>query len=202
MARKKTITRTQILSAAYALVVEEGFKHFTARNIAKRMGCSTQPIYLEFKNMADLKQAVLNEIKETLNTKMSRRFTTDPIVDLGLAYINFALENPALYRAVFIEDHFGVQDMREFALKTALTRLNDYAPAANITEEQKQNTITGLWIVATGIANLMAPNFIEISREQMIEILQAVIHDFIVNKRFAADAVKLDLRQALKRAIE
>ncbi len=46
----------------------------------------------------------------------------------------------------------------------------------------------------------MAPDFIEISREQMIEILQAVIHDFIVNKRFAKDSVKMDLREALKKA--
>ena len=200
MARKKTITHDQILNAAYALVVEEGFKHFTARNIAKRMGCSTQPIYLEFTNMADLKQAVLDEIKETLQTKMSRRFTTDPIVDLGLAYINFVLDNPALYRAVFIEDHFGVEDMREFAFTTAIERLDQYAPAEQISEEQRRNTISGLWIVATGIANLMAPDFIEISREQMIEILQAVIHDFIINKRFAKDSVKMDLREALKKA--
>ncbi|MFD1393287.1 TetR/AcrR family transcriptional regulator [Lacticaseibacillus jixianensis] len=200
MARKKTITRDQILSAAYALVVEEGFKHFTARNIARRMGCSTQPIYLEFTNMADLKQAVLDEIKDTLSTKMSRRFTTDPIVDLGLAYINFALDNRALYRAVFIEDHFGVEEMREFAFNTAFERLERYAPAEAISEEQKRNTISGLWIVATGIANLMAPNFIDISREQMIDILQAVVHDFIVNKRFGPDAVKMDLHAALKRA--
>ena len=54
MARKKTITHDQILNAAYDLVVEQGFKSFTARNIAKKMNCSTQPIYLEFKNMAEL----------------------------------------------------------------------------------------------------------------------------------------------------
>ena len=56
MARKKTITHDQILNAAYDLVVEQGFKSFTARNIAKKMNCSTQPIYLEFKNMAELKR--------------------------------------------------------------------------------------------------------------------------------------------------
>lgn len=197
MARKKTITRDQILGAAYDLVVEEGFKSFTARNIAKRMGCSTQPIYLEFQSMGDLKESVLTEIKTTLKTKMARRYTEDPIVDLGLAYINFALENRPLYRAVFVEDHFGVENMREYAMTTAAERLRGYEPAREISKAQQRNTISGLWIVATGIANLMAPGFINISREQMIDILKAVIHDFIVNGRFSDSATMIDLKEEL-----
>lgn len=197
MARKKTITKDQIFTAAYDLVVEEGFRSFTARNIARRMNCSTQPLYLEFKSMGELKQAVMAEIKTTLETKMGKRFTDDPIVDLGLAYINFALENRQLYRAVFVEDHFGVEEMREYAILTALRRLQAYAPAAHITEAQQRNTISGLWIVATGIANLMAPGFIDITREQMIDILKAVIRDFIVNGRFSDEATVVDLAREL-----
>ncbi|MBP6359919.1 MAG: TetR/AcrR family transcriptional regulator, partial [Enterococcus sp.] len=33
MARRKTITRDQILTAAYQVISEKGFSHFTARNI-------------------------------------------------------------------------------------------------------------------------------------------------------------------------
>lgn len=177
-----------ILDSAYGLVVEEGFVHFTARGIAKRMGCSTQPLYLEFKSMGDLKQAVMDKIKEALVMSLSRRFTADPIVDLGIAYVYFALEHAPLYRAVFIEDHFGVDTMREFAITAALKRVADYAPAAHLDDDQRRNTITGLWIVATGIANLMAPGFITVTREQMEDILRAVVHDFIVNGRFSASA--------------
>ncbi|WP_049218827.1 TetR/AcrR family transcriptional regulator, partial [Enterococcus avium] len=53
--RRKVYTKDQILKAAYEVVENEGFSGFTARNIAKKMGISTQPIYLEFKNMSDLK---------------------------------------------------------------------------------------------------------------------------------------------------
>ena len=34
MARKKTITKEQILAAAYEVAATEGFTRFTARNIA------------------------------------------------------------------------------------------------------------------------------------------------------------------------
>ncbi len=42
--RRKVYTKDQILKAAYDVVAKEGFKGFTARNIAKKMGISTQPI--------------------------------------------------------------------------------------------------------------------------------------------------------------
>ncbi|WP_461226826.1 TetR/AcrR family transcriptional regulator [Lacticaseibacillus suihuaensis] len=197
MARKKTITRDQILTAAYELVVEEGFKRFTARNIARRMACSTQPIYLEFANMAELRQAVVDQIKQTLTSKLSRRYTTDPIVDLGLAYINFALDNQALYRAVFVEDHFGIAAMRAYALDHAIAKLDGYPPATKLSRTQRQNAVTGVWIVATGIANLVAPGFIDISPEQMIAMLKAVTCDFINNDRFGEQAVGIDLTAAV-----
>lgn len=69
MARKKTITKEQILAAAYEVAATEGFTRFTARNIANKMNCSTQPIYLEFKNMDDLRQALLNKSMIICNTK-------------------------------------------------------------------------------------------------------------------------------------
>ena len=66
MARKKTITRDQILEAAYTVVSTEGFSRFTARNIAAKMNCSTQPIYLEFQNMEDLKMALIRKVHDHL----------------------------------------------------------------------------------------------------------------------------------------
>ncbi|WKF85577.1 TetR/AcrR family transcriptional regulator [Lacticaseibacillus pantheris] len=185
MARKKTITRDHILNAAYNLVIAEGFKRFTARNIAASMGCSTQPIYLEFANMADLRQAVVDRIKSELTERFQKTYTDDPLIDMALTYIDFAIENNSLYQSVFVEDHLGVDDMRQFAMSAALKRLDQYDSVKNLTETQKNNVITGAWIVATGIADLMSAGFIHISHAQMIDILQSVLKDFIENKRFS-----------------
>lgn len=185
MARKKTITRDHILNAAYNLVIAEGFKRFTARNIAASMGCSTQPIYLEFANMADLRQSVVDRIKSELTERFQKTYTDDPLIDMALTYIDFAIENNSLYQSVFVEDHLGVDDMRQFAMSAALKRLDQYDSVKNLTETQKNNVITGAWIVATGIADLMSAGFIHISHAQMIDILQSVLKDFIENKRFS-----------------
>lgn len=188
MARHKSITRDQILNAAYKLVVAEGFSKFTARNIAAQIGCSTQPIYLEFDNMAELRNAIMDRIKAELTEKFDKVYTHDPIIDMALTYIDFALENHNLYQAVFVEDHFGVDDMRQFAISAALNRFESREEAKNLSATQKNNIITGLWIVATGIADLMTSGFVSMSHAQMIDILQTVINVFIENGSLSGHA--------------
>ncbi|WP_155286503.1 TetR/AcrR family transcriptional regulator [Lacticaseibacillus zhaodongensis] len=187
MARHKTITREQILESAYTLVVEQGFKRFTARNIAAEIGCSTQPIYLEFNNMAELRDAVMERIKQELTEKFNKVYTNDPVIDMALTYIDFALENHNLYQAVFVEDHFGVDDMRSFSINAAQKRLENYEAVQHLSAAQKNNIISGLWIVATGIADLMTSGFISMSHAQMIDVLQVVIQEFIENGRLSGN---------------
>ena len=49
MARKKTITKEQILAAAYEVAATEGFTRFTARNIANKSGSKVSKL-----NVAEL----------------------------------------------------------------------------------------------------------------------------------------------------
>lgn len=200
MARHKTITREQILESAYRLVVEQGFKRFTARNIAAEIGCSTQPIYLEFSNMAELREAVMDRIKQELTDNFDKVYTNDPVIDLALTYIDFASENRNLYQAVFVEDHFGVDDMRAFAISSAMKRLDKHPEIGNLTQMQKANVISGLWIVATGIADLMTSGFITLSHAQMVDILEVVESELINNDKLSEhrgeDIISLAARKA------
>ncbi|WP_336402199.1 TetR/AcrR family transcriptional regulator [Lacticaseibacillus pabuli] len=200
MARHKTITREQILESAYRLVVEQGFKRFTARNIAAEIGCSTQPIYLEFSNMAELREAVMDRIKQELTDNFDKVYTNDPVIDLALTYIDFASENRNLYQAVFVEDHFGVDDMRAFAISSAMNRLDQHPEIGNLTQMQKANVISGLWIVATGIADLMTSGFITLSHAQMVDILEIVESELINNDKLSEhrgeDIISLAARKA------
>lgn len=200
MARHKTITRDQILESAYMLVVEQGFKRFTARNIAAAIGCSTQPIYLEFSNMAELREAVMDRIKQELTDKFDKVYTNDKVIDLALTYIDFAIEHHNLYQAVFVEDHFGVDDMRAFAISAAMRRLEGYDKLGQLTQTQKSNVITGLWIVATGIADLMTSGFISMSHAQMVDILQIVVSELVNNDQLSAhngeDIIAMAARKA------
>lgn len=200
MARRKTITREHIARASYDLVVNQGFSHFTARNIAKAMGCSTQPIYLEFENMGELRGVVEQALHEDLTAKLQRRYTDDPVIDLGLAYINFAQDSPALFRAAFIHDHLDIENMPKRVRDEMMARLKGYEPVKGLTAAQLTQLVTGLWIVATGMANLAGTGFIELTQAQVIDTLKAVIHDFVGNGQLAASMATIQLLDTPKDA--
>ena len=103
MARKETITKNDILKAAFEMASEGGFENVTARTLAAKAGCSTQPIFRVYKNMealgADLFEEVITYF-EAYYEKFPKKSET-PFANLGLAYISFAQENPKLFQLLF-----------------------------------------------------------------------------------------------------
>ena len=66
------------------------------------MNCSTQPIYLEFKNMDDLKHALFEQIYDYLKYEVFPvEHTGNTIVDLALNYIHFANREKKLYSSLY-----------------------------------------------------------------------------------------------------
>ena len=54
MARKESVTKNDILEAAFSILQEEGIEQVTARKLAARANCSTQPIFRIYKNINEL----------------------------------------------------------------------------------------------------------------------------------------------------
>ena len=58
MSRKANITKAEIVNAAFKITKKDGFDSITSRRLAAAAGCSTQPIFRIYENMAALKQDV------------------------------------------------------------------------------------------------------------------------------------------------
>lgn len=202
MARKKEIFKQQILEVAYKMAIENGVDSLTARKVAEAADCSTQPIYLEFKNMNDLRHQVLEMIQEKLKSSVfEESFVGDPLIDLELSYIYFAAKHPELFRAMYVEGKFGSANISEFSREIGLRKLEESYPENDFSEDKKRNIVTGSWIIATGIGALVATGMIEINQDQMVEILSAQINDFILNDRFSESSEENLFADKEKRSI-
>ena len=176
MARKKTITRDQILTAAYEVVANNGFSKFTARNIATQMKCSTQPIYLEFANMDDLKQELVKAIFTHLSEDIfTREVTGNRLIDFGLNYIDFATKEKKLYRALYLEDSGNGSMMQETSFYWFKKLAIDQSEYANLSESEIKSIYIGFWIMATGMASLMSAGILEFVQEDVIKALQETL---------------------------
>ena len=178
MARKKVITRKQILDAAYDIVKSCGFTKLTARHIAEQMHCSTQPIYLEFKNMADLKHDIYLKIEKELEGWLIRKepYDEDPVVSLCVGYIEFATVETSLYRTLSVDNFGSSSAFKSFIyhqLDQAMLKSHQYDQFD--TEEKRKALISVLWMMTTGLASAVTCGLVPHDVEKIIHILNSII---------------------------
>lgn len=93
------------MEAARRLLEAEGPSALSLRAVAREAGVSPAAPYHHFKDKAELLDAVAQEGWDILESKMAtaRDHTKghDQPIALGVAYVAFARENPALYRVMY-----------------------------------------------------------------------------------------------------
>lgn len=184
MARKKEIDKQRILDAAYKLAVRGGIESLTARNIAKAVNCSTQPIYLEFENMQDLRNQVLARISDELKSNtLQQNFTGEPLIDLDLSYLYFAKEHVDLFRAMFVDSKFGNQMIVDTLMGLGIEKFKQQFDAEQYSDERLKHIVIANWIAATGLATLLINKMANFTQAQMVSVLKAQIHDAMLNDR-------------------
>ena len=115
MARKETITIQNILDTAFAMTREEGMSNVTARKVAAKVGCSTQPIFRVYKNMEELWTAVYQKAAEFFGDyyRLYPQIGKTPFSNLGMAYIAFAREERNLFELLFVSNEPWKKSMYE-----------------------------------------------------------------------------------------
>lgn len=182
MARKKRIKAEQILDKAYEMVLADGLKSITARKLATALDCSTQPIYLEFGSMDHLKNAVLEEAKARLIWYVSEEQRTDnPLVNLGMGYVRFATIEPELYRALFIDNHFGEDKTRSFVTQLANQALRKYEPLQQKDDTTKRAISIETGVIIAGVAALLNAKLTTLSEDEVLALLTRMLDNSFIN---------------------
>lgn len=106
MPPKTKYTKEEIVSAGLELVRQDGIDSLNARNLAARIGSSTQPVFSRFPDMDSLKSAVVeaagNFFSDYVQRAMENAVGMPKYKASGLAYIRFASEERELFRLLFM----------------------------------------------------------------------------------------------------
>ena len=100
--------RERILAAAGEEFLEKGYDSFSLRRVAERIGYTPTTIYLYFRNKDELLRETVQDGFAAFDQRVEETAAAhaDPvarIAALGQAYIEFGLQNPALYRLMFMQ---------------------------------------------------------------------------------------------------
>lgn len=143
------------------------------------MKCSTQPIYLEFRNMTDLKSEVLKCVESYLNEHVfSFEGSEQSIVKVYLNYLHFSESEKVLFRTLYIEKHEGVEMIKKFSQERFMDSISRDINTSKLCQIQKEELCEELWIVATGIGCLRSGGMVSMTDETIIEKLLSIIETY------------------------
>ncbi len=173
MPKSTTITKEIIINTAFEMVRKEGFAVLSARNIAKQIGCSTQPIYWLYKNMNDLKAEVCQKALLHLKNEMCQyKKTNDDFLDLGLGYIRIAHTEPTLFKAFYMDNIMKIQ-MTDIIPenKEVIELMKNTEDFKKMSDEEIKNIFFRSWMLVHGIASLVAVGMFVYDEEKILDIL-------------------------------
>ena len=104
----RRISRDAIVDAAVEVLREGGFSAVNARSVAKKLGCSTQPIYSSFQNMDELKaalraRAIALHTQRVQDSLRAHEGNDTRYSSYSMGFVKCAAEEKQLFRWLYLE---------------------------------------------------------------------------------------------------
>jgi AcrR family transcriptional regulator len=151
--------RRALLDAALDEIAERGPMAWSLRELARRAGVSHAAPAHHFGDKAGVLTAIAAEGYELLGGALERALDEGAFLDVGLAYISFAMEHPAHFDVMFRPDLVRTDDADLLAARARTSALL-YGPAGDAFPADARRAGLAGWAFAHGFAQLWrAGNF-------------------------------------------
>lgn len=149
--------RAACIRAARELLEEAGDSELSLRAVARRAGVSATAPYRHFADREALVSAVAaagyRELAADLGAAHPSPSTPGDLVDVGVAYVRFALDHPALFRVMFAEPCDPDSPERVAATQSINAYLH-HIVATTLPAADTAAMATTLWALVHGLAFL------------------------------------------------
>lgn len=181
MPPKIKIKEDAILDVALEITKKSGIEGLNAREIARELGCSIQPVFRTFQNMENLKIALYKKVEAYFNIYMLGGMNHRiPFLGMGLAYIRFAKEEKNLFKLLFMSDSIHVDSpMDMISGEDNLEVIELIAGMTQLNNENSKKLYVGIWLLTHGIASLVATNQCHFSYEEVENILMDTFKGYL-----------------------
>lgn len=157
MPPKTRFSNEDIISAAFSVLRKKGFDAVSARSIAKVLDSSTTPIYTYLKSMKNLESALVQKSLDLLLFFQQKKVDTgDPLLDNGVGYVLFAMQEKHLFRFLHDEKRLALYlNLGESMWEAGITLLSENPLSKKLTNEQKRIVMFTQFVFAHGLADLL-----------------------------------------------
>lgn len=178
MPPKAKFSKEEIIAAALQIVRESGIEAVTARELGARLGSSARPIFTVFDNMEEVLAGVEDMARELYKQYVEEGLKQTPAFrGVGLAYIQFAIQEPKLFQLLFMSEKSGANDVEHvLALidRNYEAILKSVQDSYGLVREKADRLYRHLWIYSHGIAALCATKVCHFTPQDIGEMLTEV----------------------------
>ena len=173
MAPKNKFTKNEMVEVAMRVVRAKGIDGLTAKTMADELGISTQPVFTAFGSMDNVKQEVYVAAVRVCDSYTDAGLKEKiPFFGVGMQYIRFAREEPALYRFLFLmqaqdQEYSAMRAMQHLQELIRPTLMNIY----RITAEEADLYFRDLWLVVHSLSTLIVTGDCPYSDREIGQIL-------------------------------
>ncbi len=181
MSRKATISKEDIINAAFNITAREGFDKITSRGLAAEAGCSTQPIFRIYENMDSLKKDVYDKAAGFYEEfyKKNNGNSETPFKSLGMAYMSFARKYPQLFRLLFLSSrNEDLKSMYDLVNGGEETVAKEVQRAARLGCKDPNGLFMKMWIFIHGAACMAVTGDNDLDDAQFGAFLESCYKDF------------------------
>ncbi len=160
MSKGTSYKREQIINAAFELTREQGWSAVSARNIAKKMGSSTMPIYSHVNSVDDVQEELRIRARALLKTYQKRPYTEHVLTNMAFGYVLFARDEKNLFRFLYQEspDKLDIETLHSVTGSLLEEYVEDEAVQQALEKYDTSGKYSSLqynWIFIHGLATLM-----------------------------------------------
>ena len=177
MPPKPKYTREEIINTALEMTRKKGIHSVVARELGKKLGTSSSPIFTAFKNMEELqneiKKAAMNEFEAYVCDAVNY---TPAFKYVGIKMIEFAIKEPNLFQLLFMSEHDEKQTYSMLIDElgdTVEACLNYIQKDYELTRQSAEFLFRQVWLHTFGICVLVSGRICQISPEEISEMMSA-----------------------------
>lgn len=179
---KVRFNKEDIILKSKEYIDMNGIKMVSIRNLAKYIGCSTQPIFRHYVNGDELMADVYQSIEQSYEHFIEQVSNTIdiPFLGMGLGYIQFAKEHPNLFYALFMDTYYQKDSLLDFFKNDESTMIVDeMSNQIGLSQERCRLLLRDIWLLTHGIATMVYTKQVNYQDEEIREILFHGFYGFI-----------------------
>jgi AcrR family transcriptional regulator len=184
MAPKKKFSRQDIIDAAFEIARDEGLDGITIRKVAQRLGSSIAPIYVNFSEVEELTEAVVQKALDVSRQLIMERQTELRFRDIGMASLQFAKEYSLLYRDLVMKNNSHMK-YNDVAVREVVELMKTDPDLGGFSTEELKGILLKMQIFQTGLSVMVANGLLpaDFDDDRIMEMLDSAAEDVITAAR-------------------